>query len=116
VTKRIREKLDPQWMFYESQKLRVRITRLIEAFERLTGARPGERLHIDFEATRLEHVIHRAGVRLALGAAAGAALFTASRLIESDREPKAIPAALGTLGGVLAARLLVDVVRSDDHA
>jgi ubiquinone biosynthesis protein len=116
VAKRVREKLDPQWMFYESQKLRVRITRLIEAFERLTGARPGERLHIDFEATRLEHVIHRAGVRLSLGAAAGAALIAATRFIESDLESRGIPAALGTLGGVLAARLLVDVVRSDDQA
>jgi ubiquinone biosynthesis protein len=116
MTKRIREKLDPHWMFYESQKLRVRITRLIEGFERLTGARPGERLHIDFEATRLEHVIHRAGVRLSLGAAASAALVAATRLIGSDRGPRAIPAALGTLGGVMATRLLVDVIRSDDPA
>ena len=113
MARRIREKLDPQWMFYESQKLRLRIIRLIEAFERLTGARPGERMHIDFEATRLEHVIHRAGVRLALGATASAALAGATRLGMNEKTPKSVSAVLGALGAALAARLLIDVVRPD---
>ncbi len=115
MARRIREKLDPQWMFYESQKLRVRITRLIEAFERLTGARPGERLHINFEAERLEHIVHRAGIRLSLGATAGAALLGATRLIGNGRVPRAVPAALGTLGSAMALRLLVDLARPDDQ-
>ncbi len=115
MTRRIREKLDPQWMFYESQKLRVRVTRLIEAFERLTGARPGERLHIDFEATRLEQVIHRAGVRLSLGATASAALVAATRLVGNGRVPRVVPTTVGLLGGTMAIRLLTDVIRSGEQ-
>ena len=35
-------------VLYESQKIKVRIGRLIESFERLTGARPGPKLQVHF--------------------------------------------------------------------
>src|SRR5207249_1855894 len=41
VTGQIRTKLDPKTMFYEAQKVRVRLVRMVEAIERLSGARPG---------------------------------------------------------------------------
>jgi len=113
MTLQMREKIDPKWIFYESQKIRVRITRLIEAFERLTGARPGHKLEVNFRAERLEHIISRAGRELSLGAAAGAALLGAARLATNERLPQSVPVGLGALGGVLAVRLLVDVARRD---
>src|SRR6478736_4304515 len=44
---RFKDGLDPKRVFYEAQKLRVRGVRLVEAFERMTGARPGPRFHVD---------------------------------------------------------------------
>lgn len=42
VGERLRDISDPQKLFYEAQKLKVRVNRLIESVERMTGARPGD--------------------------------------------------------------------------
>src|ERR671918_383017 len=64
---RLRERLDPKWVFYEGQKLRTRLVRLVEAVERLAGARPGPRLQVQFKGTEnLEQQIQRAGRRASL--------------------------------------------------
>jgi predicted unusual protein kinase regulating ubiquinone biosynthesis (AarF/ABC1/UbiB family)/nucleotide-binding universal stress UspA family protein len=114
MTARLRETVNPRWIFYESQKLRVRATRLIEALERLTGARPGPKMQINFRAERLEEIIRRTGRRLSLGATASAALLGATRLVGTDRTPRPVPLALGSLGAALALRLLIDLLRADD--
>ncbi|HSJ84596.1 MAG TPA: AarF/UbiB family protein [Acidimicrobiia bacterium] len=114
MTARIKEKIDPKWLFYESQKLGVRVTRLVEAFERLTGARPGPKLQVNFRAERLETIAHHAVRRLSLGATASAALLGASRLASAGKAAQPLPLALGALGGALALRLLMDLIRSDD--
>ena len=58
--------LDPQRALYEAQKLRLRLTRVVDAFERVTGARPGSRLQVDFRGTLpLERRLDRLGRRLA---------------------------------------------------
>jgi predicted unusual protein kinase regulating ubiquinone biosynthesis (AarF/ABC1/UbiB family)/nucleotide-binding universal stress UspA family protein len=114
MTARIKEKIDPKWLFYESQKLGVRVTRLVEAFERLTGARPGPKLQVNFRAERLETIVHHAVRRLSLGATASAALLGASRLASAGKAGQPLPLALGALGGALALRLLIDLIRSDD--
>ena len=48
VGERLREVSDPQKLFYEAQKLKVRVNRLIESVERMTGARPGGRMQVEF--------------------------------------------------------------------
>ena len=48
---RVREGLDPKGIFYEAQKLKVRVSGLAEAFERLAGARPGQRFQVDLRGT-----------------------------------------------------------------
>jgi predicted unusual protein kinase regulating ubiquinone biosynthesis (AarF/ABC1/UbiB family)/nucleotide-binding universal stress UspA family protein len=113
MTARIRDKLDPKWLFYESQKLGVRITRLVEALERLTGARPGPKLQVNFRAERLEDIVHHSTRRLALGATASAALLGATRLASTDKVNQSVPAALGTLGAALGLRLLLDLRRAE---
>jgi hypothetical protein len=68
----VKGRLDPQKLFYESQKLRMRTVRFVESVEQLTGARPGPRLQVNIRGTeRLEDNIRRAGRRLSLALAAG---------------------------------------------
>ncbi len=109
IAARFRAKIDPKAVFYESQKLRVRVSNLVEAFERLTGARPGPKPQVNFRAERLEEVLRTAGRRLSLGTAAGAAFLGTARMVGPGERPRPLPAAVGTLGGLLALRLLVDV-------
>jgi predicted unusual protein kinase regulating ubiquinone biosynthesis (AarF/ABC1/UbiB family) len=108
---RLRERLDPKWVYYEAQKMRTRLVRLVEAIERLAGARPGPRLQVQFKGTEnLEHQIRRAGRRVSLGLVSGGALVGAA-VAALGTLPAWVPGVLAGLGGVLALGLLVDVLR-----
>jgi ubiquinone biosynthesis protein len=108
---RLRERLDPKWVYYEGQKLRTRLVRLVEAVERLAGARPGPRLQVQFRGTEnLEHQIRRAGRRVSLGLVSGGALVGAA-VAALGSLPGWVPGVLAGLGGALAAGLLFDVLR-----
>jgi predicted unusual protein kinase regulating ubiquinone biosynthesis (AarF/ABC1/UbiB family) len=108
---RLRERLDPKWVFYEGQKLRTRLVRLVEAIERLAGARPGPKLQVHFKGTEnLEHQIRRAGRRVSLGLISGGALVGAA-VAALGTLPGWVPGVLGALGGALALGLVVDVLR-----
>jgi ubiquinone biosynthesis protein len=73
IFKSVSTTLDPKRLVYRSQKLKVRATRVIEAVERLIGARPGQKLEVNFRASMLESTLRQAGRRLTLGLTAGAA-------------------------------------------
>ena len=76
---RLLKQADPQTVYYEAQKLKLRLGRLIESLERATGARPGAKLQVDFlGAAAIEEAIRLAGRRLALAAAAAAGLVAAA--------------------------------------
>ena len=45
-------KADPKALFYQAQRFKVRFHRVVEAVERLAGARPGQKLEVNFRATR----------------------------------------------------------------
>jgi predicted unusual protein kinase regulating ubiquinone biosynthesis (AarF/ABC1/UbiB family) len=107
----MRAKIDPKTMYYQSQKLKVRFRSVVEAIERLIGARPGAKLEVNFRAAPLEETIRRAGRRLSLGITAGASLLGAAMTASSDRVAAWVPESLGVLGGVLTLGLLVDLVR-----
>jgi ubiquinone biosynthesis protein len=104
-------KLDPKALFYQSQRLKVRFLRVVEAIERLIGARPGAKLEVNFRAASLEQTVHVAGRRLALGVVAAAALLGAAIVATSDRVSAWVPVALGTVGMVFTLGLLVDLIR-----
>src|SRR5205823_4552754 len=71
--------LDPLHLYYEGQKLRLRLVRFVEAVERATGARPGPKLQVDFLGSEgIEQAIGRAGRRLSLAAATAALLVGAA--------------------------------------
>lgn len=112
LMERVRGRLDPKSLFYEGQKLRLRAVRLIEAVERLAGARPGPKLTVNFRGTdRLEDTIRRAGRRLALALTSGGALVATAITASSARVDGWVPATLGSVGGVLTLALVVDLVQ-----
>jgi ubiquinone biosynthesis protein len=110
VTK-LRQRLDPQVLFYEGQKLRTRMVRLAEAVERLAGARPGPKLQVYFRGMEnLETQVRRAGRRVALGLTAGGAIVGAS-VATLGAAPEWLAPTLGVLGGGLTLGLLLDLLR-----
>ncbi len=105
-------KLDPTSLFYQVQRFKVRFAKVVEAVERLIGARPGQKLEVNFRASTLETTIRRAGRRLAISLTAGAAILaTALTAVSSDRVAKWVPAAFGVISAFLLVALLIDLVR-----
>jgi predicted unusual protein kinase regulating ubiquinone biosynthesis (AarF/ABC1/UbiB family) len=111
VLRGMSSRADPKALFYQAQKVRVRATRVIEAIERLIGARPGQKLEINFRAAPLEATVRRAGRHLALGLTAGAAILASGLTAISARVPGWVPVTFGILGGLLTVGLLVDLFR-----
>jgi predicted unusual protein kinase regulating ubiquinone biosynthesis (AarF/ABC1/UbiB family) len=104
-------RLDPKAMFFQFQKLRVRAAKVIEAVERLIGARPGQKLEVNFRAASLERTVRRAGRRLALGVVAAAALLGAAITTTSDRVASWVPLLIGGIGVLFTIGLIVDLIR-----
>jgi predicted unusual protein kinase regulating ubiquinone biosynthesis (AarF/ABC1/UbiB family) len=76
--------LDARRLFFEANKLRLRLTRLVEGVETLVGTRPGQGLRVDFRgADRVEQAINRAGQRLSLALGLSGALIGAAMLVDS---------------------------------
>jgi ubiquinone biosynthesis protein len=109
---RLRERLDPQWLFYEGQKLRTRVVRLMEAIERLSGARPGPKLQVQFRGMEgLETTVRRIGRRLALAMVAAAALVGSAFASASAEAPRWLAPVMGVGGVILTVGLLIDLFR-----
>ncbi len=104
-------KLDPKAIFYQVQRLRVRASRVIEAVERLIGARPGQKLEVNFRAASLERTVRRAGRRLAIGLVAASALLGTAITATSTRVDTWVPLTLGLVGLLFVVGLVVDLVR-----
>jgi ubiquinone biosynthesis protein len=104
-------KLDPQTLFYQSQRFKTRFLRVVESIERLIGARPGQRLEVNFRASTLETTIRRAGRRLALGLTAGAAVLATGLTLLSERVAGWVPTMFGVTAGLLMLVLLADLFR-----
>jgi hypothetical protein len=107
-------KLDPKTIFYQAQKLKVRALRVVEALERLIGARPGQKLEVNFRAASLETTIRRAGRRLALGLTAGAAILATGLTATSTRVAGWVPGVFAAIAALLTLGLLVDLIRRRD--
>jgi ubiquinone biosynthesis protein len=109
--KSIKTTLDPKTIAYQTQKLKVRAIRAIEAVERLIGARPGQKLEVNFRASTLEATIRHAGRQLALGLTAGAAGLSTGITAISTRVAGWVPVTFGVVAAVLTIGLLIDLVR-----
>jgi len=106
----VRERLKPQQMFYEGQKLKVRITRLIEAS---SGSPAPDPVRSSGELAGRALGEHRPPSRptLSIGIIAGAALLGTAITASSDVVARWVPAVLGVVGGLFVVALLVDLVR-----
>jgi len=111
VLKGMGAKTDPKALFYQTQRLKVRFMRVVEAIERLIGARPGQKLEVNFRATTLEQTIRRAGRRLALALTAGAAILGTALTAVSEKVAGWVPVAFGISAFLLTLGLVVDLLR-----
>ena len=111
VVRDVGSKLNPTTLFYQSQRFKVRFAKVVEAIERLIGARPGQKLEVNFRAASLETTVRRAGRRLALSLTAGAAILGTALTAVSDRVANWLPVAFGIGAGLLTLALLIDLVR-----
>jgi predicted unusual protein kinase regulating ubiquinone biosynthesis (AarF/ABC1/UbiB family) len=103
---------DPKRIFYDVQKLKVRGERLVESFERISGARPGQRLQVDVRGIRpLERTVTVAARRLALAITAGSALVATGTTAAAQQVDRWVPSTLGALGAALTLLLLLDLFR-----
>jgi ubiquinone biosynthesis protein len=101
--------LNPQKLFYEVEKARHRLVRLVGAFEAVSGARPGAKLQVDFRSDDLEASIGRLGRRVSLGLGVGGALIGSALLAQSQRAPRWASSLMSGVGVSLAAGLLAEV-------
>jgi ubiquinone biosynthesis protein len=102
---------NPQQLYYEAQKLRVRLVRFVDAVERATGARPGPKLQVDFiGAPAIEDAIRGAGRRLAL-AAGGAAGLVGAAATAAAGTAGWIPVSFAAVAGVFGGWLGIDLLR-----
>ena len=109
---KLRERLDPQQLLYEAQKVRLRVTRFGESLERLTGARPGPRMQVAFSGTEhLETSIRNAARRFSLALVAGTCIVAAGITADSTIVGQWAPITLAVTGGVLAVGLILDLLR-----
>jgi predicted unusual protein kinase regulating ubiquinone biosynthesis (AarF/ABC1/UbiB family)/nucleotide-binding universal stress UspA family protein len=109
VRERAFRQADPQRLYYEGQKLKVRAGRLIEAIERATGARPGPKLQVDFlGAAPIERAIRRAGRLLSLAALAAACVVGAASTAAADTAAW-VPIAFASVGAVLGLWLVLEL-------
>ena len=107
--RQVRQNIDPKSLFYELQKARLRITRLMEAVEGTAGARPGSSLQVQLHGTdQIESAIGQLSRRLSLALGLTGAAIGTVMAANSERAPRWLPAALGGLGSLLAAGLLID--------
>jgi predicted unusual protein kinase regulating ubiquinone biosynthesis (AarF/ABC1/UbiB family)/nucleotide-binding universal stress UspA family protein len=107
--RQVTERLNPQQLFYEVQKARVRLTRVLEGIEGLVGARPGYTIPVQFGGTeRLEATISQSSRRLSLALGMSSALIVSAVTANSRRIPRWVPALAGSIGSLLAAGLVAD--------
>ena len=111
VGHQLRRNADPQQLYYEAQKLKLRFTRFVEALERATGARPGAKLQVDFiGAAPIEDAIRSTGRRLALAAGASAALIGAA-VTAGTSTAGWIPITFGIVAALFMCWLTLDLAR-----
>ncbi|NGZ02722.1 MAG: universal stress protein [Nitrospira sp. WS238] len=111
TVKRMGAALDPKTLVYQSQKLKVRAERVVEAIEHLIGARPGQKLVVNFRANSLEEIVRRTGRRLTLGLTAAASILASGLTATSATVADWIPVTFGFVAALLTVGLVLDLIR-----
>ena len=111
LVRRALAKGDPKALFYESQKFKVRAARMFEAVERMVGARPGDRLEVNFKGTSIEATVRRVGRQLALGVVAGFGMLAGAIGAAAHTAPD-WTITFGVVGLAALVLLGVDMIRT----
>ncbi|HEX9259420.1 MAG TPA: AarF/UbiB family protein [Acidimicrobiales bacterium] len=107
-----RDAMDPKDLLYEARKLKARFVRALEAFEALTGARPGPRLEVQVPGTdRIEAGLRRAGSWLALALALAGSLVATAVVATSPNASSGTVAIFGVLTVALVTWLALTLRR-----
>jgi ubiquinone biosynthesis protein len=111
LTTRVREMITPQRFMYNAQKLRFRVTSLVDSLERLTGARPGWEPTVTMHGTeRMETAIRRAGRRIASAAIAAASFLVVGLTDSFGHVGDWVKVVFACIGGIFTLLLLLDLV------
>jgi predicted unusual protein kinase regulating ubiquinone biosynthesis (AarF/ABC1/UbiB family) len=104
--------VDPQRIFYNVQKGKARVSRILESVESLAHAMSGGRLQVQFRGLdHFEQTVRRTGRRLALAVATAAATVATAIVAASPNGSRLATTALGVLAVLLGAALVLDIVR-----
>ena len=104
--------INPQQIFYNLQKGKARVNRILESIESLAGAMPGGRLQVQFRGLdHFEQTVRRTGRRLGLGLACGAAIVATAVVAASPHGTTLVTTLMGLLAVLLGTALVVDIVR-----
>jgi ubiquinone biosynthesis protein len=102
--------IDPKRAFYEIQKVKVRLSSIVAAVERLVGARPGQSFQVDMKGMgSLEGTIRRSTRRISLAITAAAAIVSSGFTLGQSGVATWIPALFGAIGLALLFLMLVDI-------
>jgi ubiquinone biosynthesis protein len=105
-----RQAIDPKKAFYEVQKVKVRLSGLVAAVERLVGARPGQRFQVEMkDMVSLENTIRRSTRRISLAITAAAAIISSGFTLGQEGVSNWVPALFGSIGLALLFLMLVDL-------
>ena len=104
-------KIDPKALFYQAQRFKVRFHRVVEAVERLIGARPGQKLEVNFRAAIARDDDPACGPAARLALTAGAAILGTALTAISERVPAWLPVTFGVGALLLTLGLVVDLIR-----
>ncbi|MBH0193446.1 MAG: AarF/ABC1/UbiB kinase family protein, partial [Nitrospira sp.] len=111
MLKRLSAALDPRALVYQSQKLKVRAERVVEAIEHLIGASPGQKMVVNFKANSLEDTVRRTGRRLAVGLTAAAGILASGLTATSATAADWVSVSFGIVAGLLIIGLVLDLLR-----
>ena len=90
--------------------MKVRLSGLVSAVERLVGARPGQRFQVDMKGMgSLENTIRRATRRISLAITAAAAIISSGFTLGQESVDNWVPALFGSIGLALLFLMLVDL-------
>ena len=111
MTTQVREMVAPQRFMYNAQKFRLRAASVLDALERITGAKPGFEPRVRFQGTEgLEGSIRRAGRRLATAFVCAASFMVCGLTAGVGHGAAWVSVLFASIGGLFALLLAGDLV------
>jgi ubiquinone biosynthesis protein len=111
IRRRVFDRIDPQQMFFEVERMRYRVAQISEGLATAVGNRPGKKFEVRFTSSELEHRIVKTGRMVALGLGAGLTWIAATEAYGSERIDPRMGKGLTALGAGLTAWFAAEAAR-----